>query len=91
MHMYKTLSEMEVPVPRVYVADVDGRVLGRPFLLIQKLEDERLRSLIKSSAGGDVIQAQPPVFTDYIQSTIIVQTLECPGKCLEMKSQKLGY
>jgi len=55
--MYKTLSEMGVPVPRVYVADADGRGLGRPFLLIQKLEDERLRSLIKSSAGGDTIQA----------------------------------
>ena len=55
--MYETLSEMEVPVPRVYVADADGRVLGRPFLLIQKLKDERLRALIKSSAGGDVVQA----------------------------------
>jgi len=55
--MYETLSEMEVAVPRVYVADADGRVLGRPFLLIQKLKDERLRSLIKNSAGGDAIQA----------------------------------
>jgi aminoglycoside phosphotransferase (APT) family kinase protein len=57
MNMYQTLSEMGVPVPRVYVADVDGILLGRPFLLTQKLEGEKFSSLIKRGAGEDFVEA----------------------------------
>lgn len=32
INIYQTL-EMDVPVPRAYIADFNGRVLRRPFLL----------------------------------------------------------
>lgn len=57
MNTYKTLSEMAVPVPKVYVADVNGRVLGRPFLLMQRLEGEKFSSLIRRGAGRDFVEA----------------------------------
>ena len=57
MHIYRYLSDSGVPVPEVYIADIKGRVSGRPFLLMQKLKGEKFSSLLKKGKGKDFVKA----------------------------------
>jgi aminoglycoside phosphotransferase (APT) family kinase protein len=55
--LYRRLSDLGVPVPKVHYFDADGRLGGRPFLLIERLEGERFSSLLRRGRGGDFVES----------------------------------
>jgi len=57
MKVYQYLSNLGVPVPKVYLADAEGKMANKPFLLIQKLEGEDFSSLIKKGKGREFVES----------------------------------
>lgn len=57
METYRYLTDSGVPVPEVYIADGKGRVTKKPFILMQKLKEEKFSSLLKRRKEKDFINA----------------------------------
>jgi len=57
LRIYRHLSTNGVPVPKTYYADVKGKIMNRPFILMQKMEGEAFNSLVKKGGGKDFVEA----------------------------------
>ncbi len=57
LRIYRYLSTTGVPVPKTYFADVKGKIMNRPFILMQKMEGEAFNSLLKKGGGKDFVEA----------------------------------
>jgi len=51
------LSNFDVPVPKVYFADAEGKIANRPFLLIQMVKGELFSSLLKKGKGREFVES----------------------------------